>query len=222
MTIRRSIGPLGTNCYFHVFAAGDGSQRALVIDPAHDGRRLAEELSARGALPAGIVFTHGHLDHTAGAADFIRAYAERGVELRCAVHAEDAPFLGESGYAKNLELFRALGDEGFFRSIVQPLPEAAMLLKEGDEPFGSGLRVVHTPGHTRGSICLACDAERLAYTGDTLFRGGVGRTDSPDGDEEALEASLRRLVELLPEDYECLPGHGAKTSIGAERRALFG
>jgi hydroxyacylglutathione hydrolase len=222
MTIRREIGLLGTNCYFHVYQGPGGEQRAMVIDPAQDGRALAERLSERGIEPAGIVFTHGHLDHTAGALEFVEYYRERGIELRCAIHAQDAAFLGESGYQKNRDLFRALGDEELFTSIYRPLPKADILLKDGDAVLDSGLRVIHTPGHTRGSICLVSDAERLAYSGDTLFLLGVGRTDSEDGDEAALAASLRRLFEELPEDYECFPGHGSKTTLKAERLVLFG
>lgn len=222
MTIRRVIGLLGTNCYFHVYRGPDGAQRAVAIDPAQDGRILAELLAERGVEPAGVVLTHGHLDHTAGALEFIDFFKARGLALPCAVHADDAAYLGESGYRKNRELFLGLGDEGLFEAIYRPLPEASILLADGDAVLDSGLRVLHTPGHTRGSICLVSDAERLLYSGDTLFLLGVGRTDSEDGDEGALAASLKRLFDALPEDYECFPGHGSKTTLKAERLALFG
>lgn len=221
MTIRREVGPLGTNCYFHVYQGEDGQQRAVVIDPAQDGRILAERLCERGIEPEGIVFTHGHLDHTAGASEFIEFYRERGVELRCAIHGEDASFLGESGYAKNLAFFRDLGDEGFFKSLYRPLPKADIILKDGDEIFASGLRVLHTPGHTRGSVCLVSDSDRLVYSGDTLFLMGAGRTDSSDGDQSTLVASLRRLFAVVPNEYDCFPGHGSKTSLKVERLVLF-
>jgi hydroxyacylglutathione hydrolase len=221
MTIRSEVGLLGTNCYFHVYPGSGGRQRAIVIDPAQDGRSLAERLCERGIEPEGIVFTHGHLDHTAGASEFIQFYRERGIELRCAVHGEDASFLGESGYAKNQALFRDLGDENFFMSLYRPLPKADIILKDSDEIFDSGLRVLHTPGHTRGSICLVSESDRLVYTGDTLFLMGVGRTDSEDGDQDALLASLRRLFSTVPNEYDCFPGHGSKTSLKAERLVLF-
>lgn len=221
MTIRNEAGILGTNCFFHVYADGEGRQRAVVVDPAQDGRALARRLSERGVEPVGIVFTHGHLDHTAGASDFLAFFRERGTALRCAIHADDLPYLGAAGFETNRRLFAGLGDEGLFRGIYKPLPEADVVLKDGDRVFDSDLRVLHTPGHSRGSICLVSDGDRLVYSGDTLFRMGVGRTDGPDGDAAALEASLERLFSAVPNEYDCFPGHGGQTTLRAERLILF-
>lgn len=221
MTIRRETGALCTNCFFHVYQGERGACRAVVIDPAQEGRMLAKRLAERGIEPAGVVFTHGHLDHTAGASGFLSFYRERGLSLRCAVHSDDLAYLGAAGQETNLELFRRLGDEALFREIFQPLPEADIVLKDGDRLFDSDLRVLHTPGHTRGSICLVSDSDRLVYSGDTLFLMGVGRTDGPDGNADLLESSLKRLFATLPNEYDCFPGHGSKTTLRAERLLLF-
>ena len=101
------------------------------------------------------------------------------------------------------------------------LPVPDILLSEGDIVAASGLRVLHTPGHSPGSICLVEEGGKLAYTGDTLFCGGIGRADFPDASPEDLVRSLTRLLSLLDGKCRCWPGHGRETFAGDEKAALF-
>ncbi len=216
MTIRRETGLLATNSYIHIYEKG-AERKAILIDAGGQGRELAQAILDQGAIPALIVLSHGHLDHTAGAKDFQVFWEKRGIKVPCAIHSLDANYVGTAGYAKNRGIFESIDALDFFDSVYRPLPEPDMLLEDGQAILDSGLKVFHSPGHTRGSICLVSDAQRLIYSGDTLFRGGVGRTDLPDGDAPALSRSLAALFQAFPDDYVCYPGHGGKTSLKDEK-----
>jgi glyoxylase-like metal-dependent hydrolase (beta-lactamase superfamily II) len=211
MTIRRQVGILEANAYIHVYSSG-GKTRGILIDPGAAGRDLAAIFLERNIEPAGVVYTHGHLDHTGGAVEFLRAMAEAGYQLKCAIHAADAHYLGQEGESSNARLFDEIGAAECLASLGQTPPAADIMLKAGDILFDSDLSVFESPGHSPGSILLVSKGEQIVYT--------VGRTDSSDADEGVLWESLARIFREIPSSYRCFPGHGEETTIRAERASL--
>ncbi len=192
------LGSFGTNCYV---VWQDGAD-ALLIDCAGDADAILNEVHARHLRLRLIVLTHGHIDHIEPLADLVRL-----TSAQVAIHDLDAPMLGDP-MVSGASLF------GF----SQRASTSDILLQEGSDVTleGTGLTftVLHTPGHTPGSICLLGGG--ALFSGDTLFAGGIGRMDLPGGDEEAMQASLSRLLEL-PGDTLVYPGHGPATTIQDER-----
>ena len=195
--IARVIGPIATNV--HVLA-DPRTREAIAIDTAIPSLDwIAEELAAREWKLKLIVSTHGHWDHTG---DNAAVAAHTGAEI--AVHPLDRHRL------EHPEPMWAPFD-------IPPSVPAVELAEGGEVRFGEiRLRVLHTPGHTEGSVCLWSADEGLLFSGDTLFAGGWGRTDLPGGDPAALVESLVRLLDL-EDGVAVLPGHGRETTIGAER-----
>jgi hydroxyacylglutathione hydrolase len=195
--IHRVVGPLATNV--HVLA-DERSREAIAIDTATPSLAwIADELVARGWTLKLIVSTHGHWDHIG---DNAAVAAHTGADI--AVHPLDRERLtNPSPVWAPFE-------------IVPSVP-AVDLAEGGEVRFGSILlRVLHTPGHTEGSVCLLAGDEGLLFSGDTLFAAGWGRVDLPGGDPDAMVESLGRLL-TLEDGVRVYPGHGADTTIGRER-----
>lgn len=189
-------GIYGVNCYL---VSDPETREAVVIDP---GGNVSDILAAaEGLRVTAIINTHGHFDHIGGDAELRTA---TGAPLL--IHGDDAELLTDA----RLNYSQTVGTR------VEDLV-ADRLLRGGDEvTFGNeALTVIHTPGHTRGCICLL--AETDLFTGDTLFAGSVGRTDLYGGDPTALRASLCELLPL-PDDLRVHPGHGPETTLGQEKR----
>jgi hydroxyacylglutathione hydrolase len=198
--LHRLIGPIGTNV--HVLA-DDRSREAIAIDTATPCLAwIAEELAARDWTLKLIVSTHGHWDHIGDNA----AVAEH-TGAQVAVHPLDA--------------HRLTDPQPLYAPFDIPPSVPAVELQEGGEiRFGEiRLQVLHTPGHTEGSVCLYDADYGSLFSGDTLFAGSWGRTDLPGGDEAAMVASLARLSGL-EDQVRVFPGHGAATTIGRERAWL--
>jgi glyoxylase-like metal-dependent hydrolase (beta-lactamase superfamily II) len=193
-----TIGPLETNAYLVV---DERSRQALLIDPGLESEDIYDVIVAEGLTLTSIVNTHGHFDHVCGNA-FFRARTGAPV----LIHREDAGIMQRAA-----EQARAFGFQ------VAPPPPPDRLLDEGDEVVmgGTRMRVLHTPGHTPGGICLY--GEGVVFVGDALFAGSIGRTDLPGGSYEVLLASIRTKLLSLPDDTVVYPGHGPPTTIGAER-----
>jgi glyoxylase-like metal-dependent hydrolase (beta-lactamase superfamily II) len=194
-------GPLDNNLY--VLIAPE-SRRALVVDAPPDGAAAVRRLLAGRGLPMGVVaqlvLTHHHWDHVAEAGQIA---AETGASV--AAHRDDAPLLAQPQRS------------AFFPDVEVAAVPVARELAEGDVvALGTvQLRVLHTPGHTPGSLCLYLPGQAMLLSGDTLFAGSYGRVDLPGGDAREMQASLRRLAQLPPQT-RVFPGHGAATTIGAE------
>lgn len=188
LTVRRiPVGLLEANCYVLM---REGRDDCLVIDPGDDADRILEETDGRKI--AAILLTHGHFDHI-GAVD---ALAADGAELL--IHEADAAMPGDPEWNVSWMVGRPLA----VRTPVHTFKDGEILRLAGID-----LRVIHTPGHTRGSCCF--EAEDLLFTGDTVMAGGagVGRTDLPGGSEAQLRASLDRIRPFLA-THQILGGHG--------------
>lgn len=191
------IGPLATNVHL---LADPASREAIAIDTAIPSLRwIADALAEREWTLRLIVSTHGHWDHTGDNA----AVAEH-TGARIAVHPLDRE--------------RLTTPEPLFAPFPIPPSVPAVDLAEGGEiRFGDlRLRVLHTPGHTEGSVCLYDADGGYLYSGDTLFAGGWGRVDLPGGSAEAMASSIARLAGM-EDPLRVMPGHGAATTIGRER-----
>ena len=188
----------------NVYIVGDDeTKEAAVIDPGGEAERILGGIEELGVNVKYILNTHGHSDHVGG----VKRVREATGAL-FGIHAEDIAISQRqpAGYVATL-----------VPDFVVP-PEPDMELKEGDE-FRLGqitLRIIETPGHTMGSLCIQTDG--LLFSGDTLFQGSVGRTDFPGSSTEALVDSIRsKLFTELDDETAVLPGHGAQTSIGHEK-----
>lgn len=191
------VGPLETNCYL-VYC--DDTLDCAVIDPGAEAEKILPAILEAGLKPVVILNTHGHIDHIGANRDIKDRF---GVPL--GIHPLDRLLLEK---AQELELSIFLGAK------ESPLPD--LMLEDGEtiEIGHCRLGVIHTPGHTPGSVSFRSEA--VLFSGDTLFNGGVGRTDLPGGSARDLELSIREIILPLPRETVVLPGHGPWTTIGEE------
>jgi len=197
-----TVGPFSTNCYV---VGCKITREAVIIDPGFDKASETEEalnyIDKNYTELKLIINTHGHPDHTCG-----NGLVKNKFKAGIATNQNDAHLLGDPGK----QIGQILGIRNF-----STLPD--ILLRNGDTvEFGKEtLRVIETPGHTRGSICLIGKEE--IFTGDTLFMGSIGRTDLPESSQEEMKESLKKL-KTLPDSLTVYPGHGPSTKLGDEKQ----
>lgn len=193
------LGPLRANCYIAETAPG----RCVAVDIGGDSRLLLEFLKMKKLKLSKILLTHGHFDHIGGVEI---VHQETGAEVY--IHEADVPMLTSESLSLNTDMS--------FNKFV-PLTDWTVVfgdcyINDGDCTF----RVLHTPGHTKGSVCYVCGD--VIFSGDTLFCGSIGRTDFPGSSMTAMENSLVKLYDLEG-DYKVLPGHNETTTLDYEREA---
>jgi glyoxylase-like metal-dependent hydrolase (beta-lactamase superfamily II) len=199
MILRKmELGDFGSNCYL---VGDEDTKEGMIIDPGDDGSSIMKQVKALGLSIKIIVLTHSHIDHVGGLADVKKA---TGAVI--AIHENEAPFL-----LKQPRLME-------FMPPTPPSPPADRLLKDGDMIKVGKLKfkVLHTPGHTSGGICLLGDG--IVFTGDTLFNFSIGRADFPGSDYDQEMQSIRSKLMTLPDETRVYPGHGPATTIGTERK----
>lgn len=196
------VGPLACNC---TILGDEEAREAIVIDPGDEVGRIHRRLSELGLKLEQILVTHAHIDHVGGALKLKRL---TGAPIL--LNESDLPLL------KMMEAQAAW--------LGMPTPETAPPdenLKDGQvvglESYPA--QVLHTPGHTQGSVCLHFVPLKLVIAGDTLFAGSIGRTDLPGGDFGQIIDSIHSRLLALPDETKVLPGHGPATSVGEERRS---
>jgi len=202
LVVRQAVvGPFAENTWL---VADSATGEAMVLDPGGENARVRALVEPGDLRIGSVVATHGHVDHIAGAEELTRE-----LEVPFRIHAGDDPFV------------RALPSQaaGLGFGLIRS-PTVASPLVDGDtvRVGGHEARVIHTPGHSPGSVCLWFSADRVLFTGDTLFRGSVGRTDLPGGDPGSLVRSIRERLFPLGDDVRFFPGHGPGGTIGDERR----
>lgn len=202
------VNPFEENTYI----LSDETGEAVIIDCgvfySKERRRLLEYIEREHLTPVRLLLTHAHHDHLYGN-DLIYKY----FGLLPEVHEADRWLMTEQLPKRITEIF----DDKYPFDIPMP---AEHYLATGDLiRFGDHrLTVIHTPGHTHGSVFFYCETEKIAFSGDTLFFEDAGRTDLPGGDHEQLKTSLRYITNLLPDDTVLHPGHDRKTTIGYEKK----
>ncbi len=198
------VGPLQCNCSI----LGDEQTReAIVVDPGDDIDELRAILDRHGLTVKAIVITHAHIDHIGGAA---RLKFLTGAPV----------LLNERDQA----IYDQMDMQAAWLGIATPSrTDIDSFVREGDLIHAGAIEcgVMHTPGHTPGSVCLWMPAEKKLLAGDTLFRDSIGRTDLPGGDGRKILASIRDKLFPLPDEAVVIPGHGPVTTIGREKEFNF-
>ena len=194
---------LQENCY----VMSDETNEAVIIDCGafylEEQQAIADYIEREQLTPVRLIATHGHFDHNFGNSFVWHRYG-----LKPEVAAEDLPLMDIRRQMKSMM--------GMDYEIEQA-PTGRLLNTKDDVTFGSHrLRVLPTPGHSRGSVTLYCEAEHVAFTGDTLFRMSIGRTDFEGGSWSEMCNSLKNVLAALPADTKVYPGHGPLTTIGEE------
>jgi hydroxyacylglutathione hydrolase len=195
------VGLLGCNCSI---IGDEASREAIVIDPGDNIDEILALIERHGLTVKTIVITHAHIDHIGGAA---RLRSLTGAPIY--MHEEDS-FLSDQ-----------LDTQAAWLGVETPEdPGIDRPAREGDTLRAGSLEatVLHTPGHTPGSISLFFASQNKLIAGDTLFRGSIGRTDLPGGDSAEIVKSIRGKLYQLPENVIVIPGHGEKTTIGNEKK----
>ncbi len=192
-----SVGPMGTNSYI---VCDEISKDAFITDPGDEGEKLLNTIASKGLNIKYVILTHGHFDHIMALNDILNK-----TDAKLLVHKLDAPMLDDP----------ALSLLSRFSSKILDFPKPDGLLEDGDAlSLGSStFHIIHTPGHTQGSICIKVGDDLIS--GDTLFRENIGRYDLPGGDFQTLMKSLKKIVSLEIKG-KIYPGHGMSTTLDHE------
>ena len=196
------VGPLQCNC---TILGDEETSEAIIVDPGDEIARIQHRLKELGLTLKQILITHAHIDHVGGA---LKLKSRTGAPI----------YLNES----DLPLLQMMSAQAAWLGIETPEtapPDEALI-----DGLHVGLRsytaqVIHTPGHTQGSVCLHFAPMKMVLAGDTLFAGSIGRTDLPGGNFEQIIDSIQSRLLVLPDETKVIPGHGPATTVGAERKS---
>ncbi|MBN1945075.1 MAG: MBL fold metallo-hydrolase [Bradymonadales bacterium] len=196
-----TTGPFAVNTYL---VGCTRTRDAAVIDPGGQSDTLLDMAHANDLKITKLLLTHGHIDHIAGLKEM-----QKATEAPIYLHEQDTT------------IYTTAPMQGLFFGLrVSQPPKANRSVTEGEEiSIGEEVAlVVHTPGHSAGSVCYYFQSAGVLFSGDLLFEGAIGRTDLPGGSNRAMSASLKRIVDLCPDETVVYPGHMGSTTISRERR----
>ncbi len=196
--VRIPAGIYAANCYI---IYSEATRDGIVVDPGGDVDDILATIKENQLQIKSIVLTHGHADHIGGIVEL-----KKSLSIPVMVHEDDKELLVDGN--KNLSSIMAMG-------AIEIEPD--VLLKDGDiiEFRNEKAEIIHTPGHTRGGICIKIGDNII--TGDTLFAGSIGRTDLLGGDYDTIIQSIKEKLMIYPDEIKIFPGHGAPSTIGKER-----
>ena len=216
MVERIVVGPMHTNAYFY----SEWKKECIILDPGGDPELIISRLALINMKPRGVILTHGHIDHISASKKLKNYYAEKGITVEIAIHEGDKKFLGPHAMRSHLASFGSEGGSGYegLDAELSNLPKPDIILAEGEKIFDADLLVIHTPGHTQGSICVYSESQELLFSGDTLLFEDIGTTSLPGGSIKTLLKSVQEKIFTLPETTRIFPGHGPFTSLEREIR----
>lgn len=196
------VGPLQCNC---TILGDEETREAIIVDPGDEITRIHRRLSELGLALKQILITHAHIDHVGGA---LKLKALTGAPI----------YLNEA----DLPLLQMMSMQAAWLGIETPetaSPDEGLIDGRQVGLINYPAQVIHTPGHTQGSVCLHFAPMKMVLAGDTLFAGSIGRTDLPGGNFDQIIDSIQSRLLSLPDETNVIPGHGPATTIGAERRS---
>lgn len=201
--ITLAVGKLATNCYLYY----NSKNEAILIDPGYDGNKIIETINNNKLSIKHIIITHGHFDH-------VGAVPEINKKHKAPIYLHKKDFEEYKSAKQKAEMLYGIK----FPNI--PIVLSIEFVKEGDliEIDECKLKVVHTPGHSQGSISIIDEKNRMIFSGDTLFFQNIGRTDIPGASQSQLVNSIRNKLFNYSNDYKVYPGHGSPTTIGNEKK----
>lgn len=216
MIERLIVGPLHTNTFIVTIA----KKQCVIIDPGAEPERILARLEVLNVVPQAILLTHGHLDHVAASLAIINKYSDDSRNVPVLLHPADEYLLEPGDDNEDArEIFDLFGDEGrkaFYR-MLESVPQVEPTLSDGESIAETDLLVMHTPGHTPGSVSFYSESLGMVFSGDTLFFKAIGRTDLKKSDKELLERSIHNRLFTLPEETRLFPGHGPNSTIEREK-----
>ncbi|BDF05134.1 MBL fold metallo-hydrolase [[Clostridium] hylemonae] len=192
-------GIISTNCYL---AVNEETRQTAVIDPAACPSYLMGHIKSEGLKIEAVLLTHGHFDHIMGLDGFLKEY-----DVPVYLHRDDEQLIKDPG----------LNQSGVYTSGYTFGSATYIEDNETLKTAGFEFKVLHTPGHTPGGVCYYAEAEKVLFSGDTLFQSSVGRTDFPLGSMSDLVRGIREKLMVLPDDVLVYPGHMGETTIGYEK-----
>lgn len=204
MINRIIVGAFSTNCYLYETIKG----KCAIIDPGDNAPLILSEIEKKELIPEIIICTHGHFDHILAVSQLINHYRTMGKELPLAIGAMEGLFFGEKSLQIHQESLLSVGLPPSLFPPESSLTAPTYLLKEGETVPFTDLKVIETPGHSKGSISLLSSENRLLFSGDCLFAQGIGRTDLRGGSHSEILNSIIQKLFTLDETIKVYPGHG--------------
>lgn len=194
-----TVGPVSTNCYL---CMNQQTNEIIIVDPGEEAKMLETQIKKLGGKPVAILLTHGHFDHATVAEELQKVY---GIHIYA--HETEQETLENP----QINLSGMVGDRMTFHADCYVSDDTVL------DIAGLKIQVLHTPGHTIGGVCYYLQDEKILFSGDTLFRESVGRTDFPKGSASTLIRGIEEKLMPLPDDVVVYPGHNDTTTIGHER-----